>query len=114
MRLAEGAPDFAAELEAGLRLAECPELAAQVAGLEATSRCGCGDDSFFSFYTGAQPDGPWGDGHETVPLLLEMRSGTVCVDTVHSEIRFVEALDRTDLASFVADVAPRESPGQRH
>lgn len=104
-------PAFVTEMESALARMGHPELAAQVAGLEITWRCRCGDAFCTSFYTGPTPDGSWGPGHENIPL--DVDTGMVLLDVVDGTIRFVEALDRPELRQPISDI-PAAPPRREH
>jgi hypothetical protein len=62
--------------------------------------CACEDDFCQSFYTAPQPDGPYGPGHRTVPLIPE--HGMLILDVVNDQIMFVEVLHYPPLAATPA------------
>ena len=68
--LKDALPEFAAELVRTLRAEGRTDLGEQIATLRVVDRCRCGDWFCATFYTVPKPDGPWGKGHETVPLEL--------------------------------------------
>lgn len=88
-------PAFAAELEHALRAVSEHELADQVASLMIESLCGCNDEFCSSFYTGAQPEGPWGPSLRNVTP--PVATGMVILDVVDDRIRYVEVLHRSDV-----------------
>ena len=99
-------PDLASELRNALAQDGRAELAGQVSSLRIVQLCGCGDDFCASFYTGPQPDGAWGDGHENV--VPDVDTGMLVLDVVDGVIRYVEVLYRDDVRSvlFPEDSAP--------
>jgi hypothetical protein len=86
-------------------------VSAKVEPLEAWGRCTCGDDFCSSFYTGPRPLGTWSDegDHRTTPL--PVHEGMVNLDILSGEIRYVEVIDRPDLARAVGQLPalPRRS-----
>ena len=90
MKLSAVVPEFAGELEDGLRAAGRPELAGQVAGLELRELCQCSVEGCASFHTG-RPMKRWFRRGKQVPV------GDLVVDTIDGDIVYVEVLDRPDL-----------------
>lgn len=100
------APDFASELADAILHGDSPELVNQVDDLKVWSRCACEDKFCGSFYVASVPPGPWSDLGEHHNVVLPMRKGMVILDVVDGAIRFVEVLDRPDVAAVVADLPP--------
>lgn len=102
--LGEAMPGLVAELVAALIAGDEPELAQQVRSLRVVSRCGCGDSSCSSFYTGPKPAHAWSaEGtHRCCPLIVER--GMVTLDVVDGIIRYVEVVDRPDIAAMLDDL----------
>src|ERR1700722_2615312 len=103
-------PDLADEIRHCLQDDDESDLADQVGSVLVWGRCPCGDDFCSSFYTGPRSRGPWSDEGEdrTIPLLGS--SGMVNLDVVAGNIRYVEVLDRPDLALVVATFPPLDNP----
>ena len=102
MMLAEALPEFAAELQALLRLAGEHEFGKGVPALRIVSRCQCGDDFCASFYTAPPPRGAYGPGHRTI--VLEPEHGMIILDVVGREIVHVEVLYRDEVRSRLARI----------
>jgi len=83
-------PEFARELEEGLREAGRPELAGQVASLRIRELCACEVEGCGSFYTGL-PMKRWFRRGKQVAV------GDLVVDTIDGEIVYVEVLGRPDV-----------------
>ncbi len=90
MQLYAVAPEFAVELEDGLRAVGRAELADQVRELEIRELCRCQVDGCASFYT-ALPVKRWFRRGNQVPV------GALVVDTIDGQIVYVEVLGRPDL-----------------
>ena len=99
-------PELASELRHALQQDGREELASQVGSLRIVEMCGCGDDFCASFYTGPQPEGGWGSGHENV--VPDVDTGMLILDVVDGIIRYVEVLYRDDVREvlFPEDAAP--------
>ena len=72
--LAHALPTLATELEALLCAANEIELAETIPNLLIVDRCRCGDSFCATIYMVPPPQGPWGPGHYTLPLLSPRRS----------------------------------------
>ncbi len=88
-------PDLAAELVALLEEEGERDLAICAWDLRIVEGCGCRDDFCQSFYTGPRPEGAYGRGHRSVPLLPSV--GMLILDVVDGRIMFVEIIDRPPL-----------------
>jgi hypothetical protein len=93
--LVNAAPEFATELEEGLRAVERPDLAEQVRGLQLRQVCRCEVEGCASFYT-AMPMKRWFRRGKQVPV------GELVVDTIDGDIVYVEVLGRPDLKALLA------------
>lgn len=95
------APEFARELTAALTQDGLAELAGQVSHLEIWDVCGCEDEFCGSFYVGAKPDGTWAQLGEYSTVAPDVAAGMVFLDVVDDVIRYVEVLDRPELAEVL-------------
>jgi hypothetical protein len=89
-------PVLAAQIEAGLRAADEPALADEVAKLRVVQPCTCGQGNCQSFYTVPPTDGAYGTGHRNVVLDAPW-PGEFVLDVVDGKIVYVEVLDRSPL-----------------
>lgn len=94
-RIGELYPELTGELVDLLHAEGEEHLAASVPFLRFVEWCPCKDSFCKSFYTAPPPDGKYGPGHRSVPLLPD--KGMIVLDVVHGETQFVEVLDRDSL-----------------
>lgn len=91
-RISELFPELTGELVDLLHAEGEDLLAASVPFLRFVEWCPCKDSFCKSFHTAPPPEGKYGPGHRTVPLLPDQ--GMIILDVVHGEIQFVEVLNR--------------------
>lgn len=104
MRLTDTLPAFAIELENLLKVANRPELAAQVTSLRIVDRCRCNDDFCASFYTQPKPIGSYSPNQEC--LELDPTQGMLILDIVDGTIAHVELLNRGDVQKKLLNALP--------
>lgn len=98
-KISDVLPDFARELEAGLRDAGEEALADSVDRLRIASPCGCGESLCESFHVAPVPRSDDDTGRS---ILVEIE-GVVVVDTYAEKIVFVEVLYRGDLRATIRE-----------
>ncbi len=100
----EALPEFANELEQGLKAQGRADLVSQLDSLPLVARCQCGEKSCATFYVVPPAETTWGPGHENV--IVDALAGRVVLDVVRGRIVAIEVVDREDVRRRLQAVIP--------
>jgi hypothetical protein len=97
MRLTDGFPALASELEMALRAIGEQSLADQIPTIEVCGRCECGQRNCGTFYT--KPTAEW-EGQRLRQVIPQVNR-LIALDVCGNDIVCVEFLDRRDVIAFL-------------